>query len=578
MGGYNSLPIQSGRNPYLDEIDAAAQNAHAQLSPGAQMALKKAGAPVGMTGAAPEAAPQITNPRQPIPLPKGMSPDTISGPDSGFTGAGPMTPISSPARAPQPQVVPPTAAAGPAAAEVARLTAPPPSDPNLVHTHANTGTAGVNQIHNPWARIPLQILGAVGETFAPRLAAALPGTESHHQMLVHEAEGALKQQQGIRKAEEEAQTEAAKTAQEGAQGHLQEATAEDIEREGKLPSSRQYVKVGKDGLYDALHKVWIREPTDAEEGGTVHEEKGGNLVVVHPSGKATLVTLNGQAVQGEPKAGNEAETPLTDQEIAQYNKQLADRYGILNKGQVPPEFQLAAGAKQKNYNAVHQALQQLEQGTQSNLSHQDAMTMARMNFNATQENRRNEDFIRSFDRLHTQLNAELSPVNTQLENIQEARRLVSGGAVGQALGTVKSLVAVAGGRGSGVRVTQPELNSIPAARGLPGGFDQLVNNIMGSGKLTGETQKQLDQVLGQVEEIASRKQALVNGAMDRAAAAKTPDELHKIETDYRHQVQATTQPGGGANTVHYREGNTDYDIPADKVKRFESLHPNAKKQ
>ena len=217
MGGYNSLPIQSGRNPYLDEIDAAAQNAHAQLSPGAQMALKKAGAPVGMTGAAPEAAPQITNPRQPIPLPRGMSPDTISGPDSGFTGAGPMTPISSPARAPQPQVVPPTAAEGPAAAEVARLTAPPPSDPNLVHTQANTGTAGVNQIHNPWARVPLQILGAVGAGFAPGLTAAIPGTELHHQMLVREAEGGLKQQQGIRKAEEEAQGEAAKAGQETAQ-------------------------------------------------------------------------------------------------------------------------------------------------------------------------------------------------------------------------------------------------------------------------------------------------------------------------------------------------------------------------
>src|SRR5882724_5532676 len=111
MGGYNSLPVQSGRNPYLDEIDQAANNAHAQLSPGAQMALKKAGAPIGMTEAQSQ-APAITTPRP-----------------------------QAPSIAPVPQS--PTQQAD--AAELARITAPPPSDPSLIHTKQNTGTAGVNQ-------------------------------------------------------------------------------------------------------------------------------------------------------------------------------------------------------------------------------------------------------------------------------------------------------------------------------------------------------------------------------------------------------------------------------------------------
>ncbi len=208
MGGYNSLPIQSGRNPYLDEIDAAANNAHAQLSPGAQMALQKAGAPVGMTGAVPAAPQQITNPRP-----------------------------AAPTLAPQP--VPPTAAQGPIASELGRLTAPPPSDPSLVHTKANTGTAGVNQIHNPWARIPLQIASAVGETFAPRLAAALPGTESHHQMLVGQTEGALKQQQGIRTEEEKARLEAANQHHLEAEAANQESLPELHAAQGEAAAAKQ---------------------------------------------------------------------------------------------------------------------------------------------------------------------------------------------------------------------------------------------------------------------------------------------------------------------------------------------------
>src|SRR6185369_8095702 len=171
--GFSQRDPQALRNPILDELDAAAKNAHATLSPNAQEALRRAGAPVPQ--AQPQ-APAITNPR-------------------------PQPPVI----APVPQS--PTQQAN--AAELARITAPPPSDPSLIHTKANTGTAGVNQIHNPWARVPLQILSAVGETFAPRLAAALPGTESHHQMLVGDREQALKQDMAQRTSEEQAQTAAA---------------------------------------------------------------------------------------------------------------------------------------------------------------------------------------------------------------------------------------------------------------------------------------------------------------------------------------------------------------------------------
>ncbi len=290
----------SMRNPYLDEIDAAANNAHAQLSPGAQEALRRAGAPVPQ--AQPEAVPQrITSPgptpapismpqaAPAMPLPGGVRGNAAnhfntalspgeepqfqnwkaqyapkdSGEDYDLRGAykygltpspenghwsdkfkKPNEPTFSnesqyaqdapdkaghwngdtyvpPAAAPQ--ITSPNKANAPApvkpvplspagqgeAAELERITAPPPSDPALIHTHENTGASGIQQIHSPWARIPLQIAEAIGSGFAPGLTAAIPGTQLHHNELVGERAGALKQQETQREEEEKAGTAAA---------------------------------------------------------------------------------------------------------------------------------------------------------------------------------------------------------------------------------------------------------------------------------------------------------------------------------------------------------------------------------
>jgi hypothetical protein len=188
MAGFQVGPAQRDptalRNPYLDEIDAAANNAHATLSPGAQAALQKAGAPLP---AAPAPTPQITGPR-------------------------PATPTLGPTPAPAPVPVAPTNPAN--VQDLVRLTKP---DTGL-HNKENTGTAGVNQIHNPWARVPLQILDAIGSGFAPGLTSAIPGTQLHHQALIGGRENALKQDEVQRESQEKAQTAAA------TQGHLEAET------------------------------------------------------------------------------------------------------------------------------------------------------------------------------------------------------------------------------------------------------------------------------------------------------------------------------------------------------------------
>ncbi len=310
MGGYNSLPVQSGRNPYLDEIDQAANNAHAQLSPGAQMALKKAGAPVGMTDTAgPQALPAgaLKPPAQPIPTvgqPAGRSEfygkNTFdekmpNGQDAMMAGTGIHMPTPSAPRQPI-QPVPATPASAPAQAELQRLTVGPQA------------TAGVNQIHNPWARVPLQILSAVGETFAPRLAAALPGTESHHQMLVGNAENAVKQQAGIREGEEKAQRNAADLNHIGAEtdelipaqvGHLNAQTEALQHPQGKEGEAAHTITTDQ-GIMQwnpETKRYDIRAGGSIEKApaaGSVHTLADGTMIIAHPDGSATPITVNGQ--------------------------------------------------------------------------------------------------------------------------------------------------------------------------------------------------------------------------------------------------------------------------------------------
>lgn len=109
-----------------------------------------------------------------------------------------VAPISLPAAQPEP--------AGMAAdrAEVARLTGAGPNP--------NEGKSGIAQIKHAGARIPLQILDALGSTFFPGTMALLPGTELHHQRLVSQARENLKSDLEQQKEQNEAGLQQAQTA------------------------------------------------------------------------------------------------------------------------------------------------------------------------------------------------------------------------------------------------------------------------------------------------------------------------------------------------------------------------------
>lgn len=154
------------------------------------------------------------------------------------------------------------------------------------------------------------------------------------------------------------------------------------------------------------------------------------------------------------------------------------------------------------------------------------------------------------------LGAQFAKATAQAQALSDARTEIGSGAIGQALGTIKSLVGLAGGQGSGVRITQAELNSIANARGLSGGFDGFLNSIEGKGKLSDRQVSQLNGLLSGVESKLQEKMGKQDTYLDKLSGAASPQEIRQIQSEYRKDLL-----NGGAP----KEGDTKKNSHGDDV-------------
>jgi hypothetical protein len=132
--------------------------------------------------------------------------------------------------------------------------------------------------------------------------------------------------------------------------------------------------------------------------------------------------------------------------------------------------------------------------------------------------------------------------DAQLDKILDAEKMVSGGAVQQALAIPKVLTAVISGNGSGVRITKSEMDSIAKARGLGGDIEGWFNKLTGKGQLTTQQQAQLQSVLGDVRERIMQKKAIARQASDEVMNA--PDRAGVLSAVKRGRDALDGQQGG----------------------------------
>jgi hypothetical protein len=406
---------------------------------------------------------------------------------------------------------------------------PIPSENQMNLDRMRRQGSGISQLP-AFARIPLSIVDAIGRGLVPGIEMGIPGTSGHHDVLVNQQRGAVKDEQtasqdAAREAQEEAQTglagaqtEEAKARTAGLPATQSAAIAHTTAQTGHENAETEALKNPKPDKTGTVHEdadgnMWVVHPdgsanavapqggqqlkgkTAEEKTGTVHEDGDGNMFIVKGDGTATPVTSKGQQLRGK-----------TSDKVASPEQQFLDEYKAKNPGSSIADAEKAFKAitppeKPPNPESERAALDR--EATHYAGPHQKAVDAA----------------------------------NAQLEKIDEASSMIgSNNAEAQALGIPKVLTALVSGQGSGVRITQAELNQIAHARGIQGDFQGFLNKLSSGKSLTTDQQRQLAQVLSDAKVKISQKQAIANDALDRINSAKGREEMAGIDKDARKKL------------------------------------------
>lgn len=543
-------------NPVLDEISTA----HANLSPQAQQAIEGAHGILGIspshsdptlaatTAPSPElAVPGVSGPRGPLPnlSPEVPAPTALMAAMGGTpmadvnpSGSGVDTGLLDRSVDSGDQSIPipatPSSISLPGESELARL---------------RTNGPGVNSIRNPVARGFAKVGDVLGSTFARGLASNIPGTTAHNLQLQDRAEKEATDERASAKNVADVAKTNADVPLEGAQTNEANARADSLRNPPAKVHDEEFFRAG-DGSYigyrDAAGRIY--GPNDPDIPPAVKQ------VLEAGKAKPTKNTTPYEDWRDDPKnkgkdpiefiKAEAAAKPLTEaakplQGVDQMNKILESRWQVLHPGEKLPEhFVIPQNATEKDYDRIDKALESTERafGTKAQQDQVNEMRKQTLALAQKKDDRaaaRDPNTEKEYKSVHDDLNKKFATTETQLQNADQAIAEINSGAMGQAFGTIKSLVALAGGQGSGVRITQAELNSIAKARGIKGDLEGWFNSLAGEGKLSGEQVQQLNSVLSDVKRKGEEKRALLSSTLDKLAAAKDTKEIRAIEKEYR---------------------------------------------
>lgn len=374
--------------------------------------------------------------------------------------------------------------------------------------------SGVSQIQNPWLR-GLARVGDIAESvIAPRIAAYTPGTTLSHQRDVANQEGLVAEDV---KNQAAADTSAATGAETGV-------------RKQQLAGMPQ-----------------AQADTSAESEATTANLKSETKARDNP--QPNLATAYAHAVN---QAITEGRDPAKDPIVAS----LSDAITGLQKEPAPKgsEHINVVGPNGKPMVASYDpTTKKTYDSTGKELINPQPYEKPQVtNINAGEA---------ALDRETKQFGAphqkSLDAANGQLEKIADARSMISGNAESQALGIPKVLTALVGGQGTGVRITQPELQAIAKARGISGDIEGTLNSWAGKGKLTSTQQQQLIQIMDDVKARLIQKQAISAQTLDAINGASTREQIIAADKAARKQL-TDLETGGGQSAAPSGADNEVY--------------------
>jgi hypothetical protein len=149
---------------------------------------------------------------------------------------------------------------------------------------------------------------------------------------------------------------------------------------------------------------------------------------------------------------------------------------------------------------------------------------------------------RSYQRNLDQSSAQLTRINNAIEEVDSSKPEY----LAAAIPTV--LTAIVSGQGTGVRITQPEMNSLIKARGFGDSIEAFTNKISGKGDLSAQQKKDLKGLLSDVQSKITQKQREYANTIDEIYDSDGIEGINKARTKFNKSLTQQDQSQGTNNS------------------------------
>jgi hypothetical protein len=140
---------------------------------------------------------------------------------------------------------------------------------------------------------------------------------------------------------------------------------------------------------------------------------------------------------------------------------------------------------------------------------------------------------------------QFNQASSHLDKLDQVKLLITTGTPESiAVAVPNVLTALISGQGTGVRITQAEINQILHARGFGQSIEAFTNKISGKGALDKKTKQDIVSMVDDVSKKVQQKQKQLADTMDEIDNAKTPEEISKAHIKYRKLSTGGSSQGG----------------------------------
>ena len=380
-----------------------------------------------------------------------------------------------------------------------------------------------------------------GNIFVPNVMANIPGTDLNNRIKEGQLKGELASRTGAEEQEKNRQSE-----EDLRKAEIEKANEETNRFKNPLPkllpgdeNTRTDVQGNRERAYENADGSVTWKPEGANAPTTPNAATPSNT----PTGEAPVAP---KYTYGKPEKVVPNNQPATPEMISDHQDRIKTLTGLTPEAakvysQVPKNATAAQLEKRFEDAKATATLTQAEQDRklkrdEVNNTHADAVA-----------DRKQKEVNTEIDKAQSAMKPALEKSDAKIENLQEAIGLLNNpNGEKDAIAPVKALVATAGGLGSGVRVTMPELNNIAHARGWVDSATVTLHNIFepeSYEKMSDAQRTQLKGIIGDIYGLVISKNIAAHDAYHKITNAKSIDDVRKAQSAYDEVTSSRNKEG-----------------------------------